>query len=150
MSRSYNFLTGTAAPYSSGIYIDGATQRVGVGTTSPDYKLHVVGRIYATEDVTVSSDARVKQDLEPIDDALGRVSRLTGYTFTRQGASERQAGLIAQDVQAVLPEAVSVAADTGLLSVAYGSGLTALLVEAVKELVGRVDDLERRLSESKE
>jgi hypothetical protein len=53
----------------------------------------------------------------------------------------RQIGVIAQEVEAVLPEVVQADADTGQLSVAYGN-ITGLLIEAVKELTARVAALE--------
>jgi hypothetical protein len=54
-----------------------------------------------------SSDARLKSDIAPISDALAKVQALTGVTFTMTGSDVRQMGLIAQDVQAVAPEASS-------------------------------------------
>ena len=86
-----------------------------------------------------SSDARLKSDVETIVDALALVSALRGVRFTMDGS--RQIGVIAQEVEAVLPEVVRADADTGQLSVAYGN-ITCLLIEAVKELSARVAELE--------
>ena len=86
-----------------------------------------------------SSDARLKSDVETIVDALALVSALRGVRFTMDGS--RQIGVIAQEVEAVLPEVVRADADTGQLSVAYGN-ITGLLIEAVKELSARVAELE--------
>ena len=85
-----------------------------------------------------SSDARLKSDVETIVDALALVSALRGVRFTMDGS--RQIGVIAQEVEPVLPEVVR-NNDTGQLSVAYGN-LTGLLIEAVKELTARVAKLE--------
>lgn len=87
-----------------------------------------------------SSDARLKSDIAPIPDALAKVQALTGVTFTMAGGETRQMGLIAQEVQAVAPEAV-VEAD-GVLRLAYGN-LIGLLVEAIKDLATQVDQLKR-------
>ena len=87
-----------------------------------------------------SSDARLKSDIAPIADALAKVQALTGVTFTMAGGETRQMGLIAQEVQAVAPEAV-VEAD-GVLRLAYGN-LIGLLVEAIKDLATQVDQLKR-------
>jgi len=87
-----------------------------------------------------SSDARLKSDIAPISDALAKVQALTGVTFTIAGSDVRQMGLIAQEVQAVAPEAV-VEAD-GVLRLAYGN-LIGLLVEAIKDLAQEVDQLKR-------
>ena len=100
------------------------------------------GNLTAAGNVTAYSDARVKSNVERIKAALDKVLTLKGVTFTRTDIDghPRQTGLIAQDVQRVLPEAVAVNPD-GILSLAYGN-LAGLLVEAVKELEGRVRELE--------
>ena len=85
-----------------------------------------------------SSDARLKSEVETIADALALVSALRGVRFTMDGS--RQIGVIAQEVEAILPEVVR-ADDAGQLSVAYGN-ITGLLIEAVKELAARVAALE--------
>lgn len=87
-----------------------------------------------------SSDARLKSEIAPITAALTKVQALTGVTFTMAGGETRQMGLIAQEVQAVAPEAV-VEAD-GVLRLAYGN-LIGLLVEAIKDLATQVDQLKR-------
>lgn len=86
-----------------------------------------------------SSDARRKSDVETIAGALALVCALRGVRFTMDDS--RQIGVIAQEVEAVLPEVVQADADTGQLSVAYGN-ITGLLIEAVKELTARVAALE--------
>jgi len=87
-----------------------------------------------------SSDARLKSDIAPITAALTKVQALTGVTFTMAGSDVRQMGLIAQEVQAVAPEAVVEA--EGVLRLAYGN-LVGLLVEAIKDLATQVDQLKR-------
>jgi hypothetical protein len=87
-----------------------------------------------------SSDARLKSDIAPIADALAKVQALNGVTFTMAGSDARQMGLIAQDVQAVSPEAV--VETEGVLRLAYGN-LVGLLVEAIKDLAQEVDQLKR-------
>lgn len=105
------------------------------------YKLSVDGNIYATGDIISSSDSRFKTNLTVISSALDRVRQLTGYTYDRIHGTDvrRDAGLLAQDVQGVLPEAVH-ADTTGALSVAYGN-VIALLVQSIKELDDKVNDL---------
>jgi hypothetical protein len=85
-----------------------------------------------------SSDARLKSEVETIADALALVSALRGVRFTMDGC--RQVGVIAQEVETVLPEVVR-EGEAGQLSVAYGN-ITGLLIEAVKELAARVAALE--------
>ena len=86
-----------------------------------------------------SSDARLKSDVETIAGALALVSALRGVRFTMDGM--RQIGVIAQEIEPVLPEVVQADAESGQLSVAYGN-ITGLLIEAVKELTARVAALE--------
>ena len=90
-----------------------------------------------------SSDARLKSEVETIADALALVSALRGVRFTMD--CNRQIGLVAQEVEAVLPEVVRADVDTGQLSVAYGN-IIGLLIEAVKELTARVAALEEARS----
>lgn len=109
----------------------------GAGT----YRLasNAAGDLVALGNVSGYSDARLKTDLTRITDALEKVQELTGYTYTRIDTLQRQTGLLAQDVQRVLPEAVD---DSGEhLTLAYGN-LMGLMVEAVKELTERVKRLE--------
>jgi hypothetical protein len=97
--------------------------------------------ITASGTITAYSDRRLKENLDQIPDALEKVQQLTGYTFSRIDTGERQTGLIAQDVQKVLPEAVM---EGKHLSLAYGN-LAGLLVEAIKELNAKVTSLEEKL-----
>ena len=85
-----------------------------------------------------SSDARLKSEVETITDALTCVCALRGVRFTMDDS--RQIGVIAQEVEAVLPEVVRVN-EAGQRSVAYGN-ITGLLIEAVKELTARVAEIE--------
>jgi len=113
---------------------------VGIGTTTPSEKLHVVGNICATGTIAACSDARYKTNLREIPDALNKVKSLNGIFFNwkrdefpAMGFKEgNQVGFVAQELKEVLPEAVSQGSD-GYYSVDYGR-LTPLLVEAIKEL----------------
>jgi len=99
------------------------------------------GNLTAAGDIRGFSDARLKTDLEEIRDALAKVRSLVGYTYTRKDTKQRQTGLLAQDVLAVLPEAVG--RDDKFLSLSYGN-LMGLMVQAIKELADRVEALEAR------
>jgi len=63
-------------------------------------------------------------------------------------SNQRFAGVIAQEVQKVLPEVVTTREDNGTLAVAYGN-LNALLIEAIKELSNKVDNLQQQINELK-
>lgn len=102
------------------------------------------GQFTCTGNITAYSDERLKEDVAVIPDALHKVSQLRGVTYARKDSGDRHTGLIAQEVQAILPEAVVTADDEdGTLSVAYGN-LVGLLVEAIKELQEEVRELKRR------
>jgi hypothetical protein len=143
---------------------------VGINTTTPGSTLHVIGdvliqtgalgvgvnpsatdgRIDASNDIVAfsTSDKRLKENITPIANALEKVRSLTGVEFdwkeetkSVHGYEGHDVGVIAQDVQAVLPEAVRTN-DTGYLSVRYEK-MIALLIEANKELANRVEQLEK-------
>jgi hypothetical protein len=107
---------------------------VGIGTSSPAYTLDVTGDIYATGDVTASSDRRLKTDIKRIENALDKVCSLGGYTYVMN--DKPSSGLIAQEVLEVLPEVVHGSEETNY-SLAYGN-IVGLLVEAIKELKEKV------------
>jgi len=111
------------------IYYNGGN--VGIGTDAPSARLHVVGDIFATQSVSSLSDAAFKTNVLPLFDALGTVEQLRGVAYDRIDTGAHEIGVIAQEVERLVPEVVSV--HGGHRSVAYGN-LTALLIEAVKTL----------------
>ena len=108
---------------------------VGIGTASPGYKLHVNGDIYATGNITGYSDKRAKSDIQKIENALDKIDKLNGYTFTMN--DKRYTGVIAQEVLPVLPEAVTGSEETHY-AVAYGN-MMGLIIEAIKELKKKIE-----------
>ena len=106
-----------------------------------DNTLNVNGAIVATDNITAYSDARLKTNVSVIENALDKVSNINGVTYYRSDlqSAKRQTGLIAQELQKVLPEAVLETAD-GTLAVAYGN-VVGLLVQAIKELRNEVEEL---------
>jgi hypothetical protein len=101
--------------------------------------------ITVTGDVNSTSDIRAKKNIETIEGALEKVSLLRGVTFDWDNdVEERATGVIAQDVEKVLPEAVRDNAETGFKSVAYGN-MVGLLVEAIKEQQSQIDKLEAQV-----
>ena len=90
--------------------------------------------------MTSGSDIRLKENVEPITDALAKVNSLNGITFSYIENGTVATGLIAQEVQEVLPEAV-IETEGGYLAVGYGN-MVGLLVESIKELTERVEALE--------
>jgi hypothetical protein len=109
-----------------------ASGNVTIFAPSSGTTLYVYGDIYATGTITQGSDARMKADVRTIDGALDKVCAMRGVSFTRAGACQRDVGVIAQEVAAVVPEVVR-EDENGHLSVAYGS-MVGVLIEALKEL----------------
>ena len=111
--------------------------------------LYVEGNVNAN-DVYIRSDIRLKSNLVELKDALDKVEQLKGYIYDKQSKDaddivyHRESGLIAQDVQEVLPEAVREDTDTGMLTIAP-AGINALLVNAINELRERLEAIENKL-----
>jgi len=128
------------------VQINGETTQSALRVVSGD--VHVdSGNMTVSGSVSSSSDASLKTNIHPITNALDIVNQLNGvrfdwvdtYTPTTPAAVPQNVGLLAQNVQAVVPEVVS--EHNGHLMVAY-SQLVSVLIEAVKELSVQVDELQ--------
>ncbi len=123
-------------------------------TTQP--QLVVSGSLEATGNIVAfaSSDERLKENIKPIPWAVDKVSKLEGVTFDwREGYDDihrmkgHDVGVIAQNVKDIVPEVVSEMMG-GYLGVKYEK-LTPLLIEAIKELSQKVDELEKEIKRLK-
>ena len=114
---------------------------VGIGDTTPSYKLDVAGTIRATGDVIAYSDVRIKENIKTIDNSLEKVSKLRGVEFNKIGDNKKSIGVIAQEIEKVIPEVVK-EDDKGMKSVAYGN-ISGLLIEAIKELKAEIEELKK-------
>jgi hypothetical protein len=90
-----------------------------------------------------TSDERLKTDIEPITDALNTIEKISGKTYKLVSNNINSAGVIAQELQAVLPNSVSDRGD-GFLSVNYDS-IIPYLIEAVKELSISNQELQKEI-----
>ena len=115
-----------------------------------DGDLHVDGNVIAYS--TTTSDERLKKDIVKIDNALDKVSQLSGYTFEYIADGKKSAGVIAQEVEKVLPSAVSETTlplkmgeddKTEYKTVQYDQ-LHGLMIEAIKELKAEIEELKAR------
>jgi hypothetical protein len=93
--------------------------------------------------VTASSDARLKEEINTIDNALEKVLSLRGVEFVRTENQMKEIGVIAQEVESIIPEVVRTNVDTGLKNVAYGN-LVGLLIEAIKDQQKLIEKLSER------
>jgi hypothetical protein len=117
-----------------------------IGTqTNNGERLYVSGTIRATGTITANSDISLKKNLLKIENAIEKVEQINGYTYElKEGNSKRYAGVIAQEIQEVLPEIVNKGND-GILGVEYGN-ISALLIEAIKEQQIQINELKALLN----
>ncbi len=110
-----------------------------------DGDLHVDRNVIAYS--TTISDIRLKENIEPITGALDKVSQLSGYTFNYIADGKKSAGVIAQEVENVLPSAVSEAnavfhgEEGEKHKIVQYDQLHGLLIEAIKELKTEIEEL---------
>ena len=114
-----------------------------------NYKLKVNGKIYASDDITAFSDKRFKTNISNIDNALEKTNNIRGvyYNKIENPYGKRYIGVIAQEIQEIIPEVVYNDMNNEL-SVAYGN-ITGLLIQSIKELTYKVNNLEKELYEIK-
>lgn len=101
------------------------------------------GDFTVTGNVTASSDRRLKKNIKPIGNAMEKITKLNGSVWQRKDTGQKQTGLIAQEVEKVLPEAVQKDKD-GYRSLAYGN-MVGLLVEGMKEQQQSIKELKERI-----
>jgi hypothetical protein len=115
---------------------------MGTSSTAGGYAIYCNGGVYATGNIVAYSDIRKKKDIVTVDNALDKVLQLRGIYYTKiynetdtipdGGADKRQLGVIAQEVNEVVPEVVSYTEDLDEYAVAYGN-FAGLFIEAFKE-----------------
>ena len=118
------------------ITLNGTPALVGLGNLSNNGN-NLAGAFTATGNITAFSDARLKENVETIEGALDKVSQMRGVMYDKDG--ERGTGVIAQEMQQVMPEVVMDSGRGDYLSVAYGN-IVGVLIEAVKELKAELDE----------
>ncbi len=128
------------------------TGRVGIGVNNPAYMLQVNGRI-KTNGINELSDKRMKKDIKPLQNSLDKILSMKGVSynwrideFTNLKLDEDlQIGLIAQDVEEILPEVVDTD-EEGYKSVEY-SHIVPVLIEAIKEQQQIINHQQNLISE---
>jgi len=127
----------------------------GSSATSSAAIIYASGNIFATGTVTAASDARLKTNVKTIGNALDKVLSLRGVTYTRNDLKESdvnyektQMGVIAQEVEPIVPEVVTHAADVDEYAVSYGS-FAGLFIEAIKEQTTIINSLKKEIEELK-
>lgn len=156
-SNAIRFYTGGTSDAFERMRIN-SSGNVGIGTSTPSYKLDVNGTIHYTT-LTASSDQRFKKNVEEIDNALNKISNVRGVRFewnefinSRRNGYELNKptfGVIAQELESQFPELVthwSLSPDCqDARSVNYEK-IIPILIEAIKELKEKNENLENRIS----
>ena len=135
---------GTTFTAGAGLTLSGTTLNCDINTPSEvglsnlsNNGNNLSGSFTASGNITAYSDERLKSNVEKIPNALDKVLNVRGVTFDMN--SERATGVIAQELEKVLPEAVFDNKD-GMKSVAYGN-IVGLLIEAIKEQQVQINKL---------
>ena len=131
------------------LYLEASTTTI-TGTLAVNSTTQINGDLNVTGDITAfyTSDQRLKDNIVAIEDPLAKVLSISGNTYTWNETSGKEGndiGVIAQEVLEVLPEAVTTR-DNGYLAVDYHK-IVPLLVEAIKELSAKVENLEQKLAD---
>jgi len=115
----------------------------GSGITALTLDMSSAGAATFNNDVTAFSDKRLKTDIKPITNSLDKVMQMQGVYYKRNDVEDarEQVGVLAQDMEAILPEVVLTADDEiQTKSVDYGK-ITSVLIEAIKELKAEINEL---------
>ena len=154
-SGGTGIFSNTTTSIAEGIYFQNSTdktffynQGVARGEIDGSGNMIMAGNITAFGTV---SDIKLKKDIKVIENPIKKIKNLKGVTFTYKKNGEKSTGLIAQDLEKVLPEAVYKTHEIDLngdsedehLAIRYGNTV-GLLVEAIKELEARVKELENK------
>ena len=151
----------TGAVYSStGVFGEGTANNIDFTTDdrmgihingSEEFRFEADGDFHADGDVyafstTIASDENLKDNITTITDAVTKVEAIKGVTFKWRENNSESAGVIAQDVEKILPEVVRTVSNpdgNSYKAVNYG-GLTSILIEAIKDLSARIKVLEAK------
>ena len=159
------YVTGTGSTSGFGVTTTGlvfnpSSNSLGIGTTNPTSKLTVQGNIsvsgfstfsgdvFVTGIITATdydsaSDIRLKENIQKIDNPIDKIIRIDGVTFDWKSNNKSSMGVIAQNIEKVLPQLVN---GEDSKTVNY-NGIIGLLIECVKTQQEQIDNLNRRLDE---
>jgi hypothetical protein len=144
---SIRFYTGGHLSALRGYVYANNSNEIGFLNTAGNWSLRVdnSGNATATGDVTAYSDARVKENVITVDNALDKVLNLRGVYYNRIDSEDkrRKVGVIAQEIMEVVPEVVGQDND-GMYNVSYGN-IVGVLIEAIKEQQKQIDELKQML-----
>lgn len=117
------------------------TQASGASNPSEQLRIGSDGNITAAGEITANSDEKLKTNIKTIDNALEKVLQLRGVEYDRTDREGHHIGVIAQEIEKILPEVVH---GEDIKSVSYGN-IVAVLIEAIKEQQAQIEELKKRL-----
>jgi len=121
--------------------------KVGVGTSNPSATLEVgVGHTTLADSWVTRSSRRFKTNVQPLAGALEKVEQLQGVSYERKADGKHEIGVVAEDVDQVVPELVSLDPETKEVQSVDYARLTALLIEAVKSQGAEIQQLRKQVS----
>jgi len=135
------FGNGSTTPNKYMRVINGSWQIINSAYSAVPLTVDDSGNLTAAGNVTAYSDAKIKKNILTINDALNKVKAMRGVLYTNINTEVDGMGVIAQEMLEVCPQVVQ--DNNGMLSVAYGN-LVGVLIEAIKELSGKVAVLENK------
>jgi hypothetical protein len=139
---------GIASTGSTSVVYIPSTGNLGIGTTNATSKLTVAGNLLVTGIITATdfnsaSDIRLKENIQKIDNPIDKIIKIDGVRFDWKSDNKPSMGVIAQNIEEVLPELVS----GGESKTVNYNGIIGLLIECVKTQQEQIDELNRRLDE---
>jgi hypothetical protein len=122
--------------------------RVGIGTPSPKATLDIrAGSTTLADAWTTRSSRRFKSNIQPLEGALEKVAQLQGVSYERKADGKHEIGVVAEDVDHIVPEIVSRDPETNEVQGVDYSRLAALLIEAVKSQQAEIQHLKAQVDQ---
>lgn len=122
---------------------------VGINQAAPAYQLDVKGDIRATGNIITQSDARYKTQIQDVTDSINKIMKLRGVRYNKTNSNRSHYGVVAQEVEDVLPEIVHTHKSDAYddeKSVDYMS-LIPVLIQAIKEQQQQIESLQQRIDQ---
>jgi hypothetical protein len=138
----------TSSGHSGNILLAPTGGNVGIGETNPGHTLEVkIGGTTLADTWTTRSSRRIKTNIQPLRGALGKIERLQGVSYERKSDGKREIGVVAEDVDPIVPEVVSHDPETHEVQGVDYARLVALLIEAVKSQQAEIERLNKRIEQ---
>ena len=138
----------TSSGHSGNVLLAPTGGNVGIGEINPGHTLEIrVGGTTLADTWTTRSSRRIKTNIQPLRGALEKIERLQGVSYERKIDGKREIGVVAEDVDQIVPEVVSHDPETHEVQGVDYSRLAALLIEAVKSQQAEIERLNTRIAQ---